>query len=74
MLCRLVGMMSLKVDGVYRKSLDLVELLLRLSEAGHYQPVSELFKFPVQHCADMLVLSLLQIVSISTFWETRLGE
>ena len=27
MLCRLVGMMSLKVDGVYRKSLDLVELL-----------------------------------------------
>ena len=26
-LCRLVGMMSLKVDGVYRKSLDLVELL-----------------------------------------------
>ncbi|KAK2193621.1 hypothetical protein NP493_11g11020 [Ridgeia piscesae] len=48
------------------KSLDLVELLLRLSEAGHYQPVSELFKFPVQHCADMLVLSLLQIRTWNT--------
>lgn len=44
-----------------RKSLDLVEVLLRLSEVGHYQPVSELFKFPVQNCPDMLVLALLQI-------------
>lgn len=44
------------------KSKDLVECLLRLSEAGHYQAVSELFKFPMQHCPDMLVLALLQLV------------
>ena len=43
------------------KSLDLVETLLRLSEQGQYQQVSELFKFPIQHCPDMLVLALLQI-------------
>jgi hypothetical protein len=42
-----------------------VEILLRLSEAGHYQQVSELFKFPVQNCPDMLVLALLQI-TVST--------
>lgn len=36
-------------------------MLLRLSEVGHYQQVSELFKFPVQNCPDMLVLALLQI-------------
>ena len=47
----------------HRKSLDLVEALIRLSDAGHYQPVVELFKFPLQHCPDVLVFALLQIVS-----------
>uniref|UniRef100_T1ISW7 CCR4-NOT transcription complex subunit 1 n=1 Tax=Strigamia maritima TaxID=126957 RepID=T1ISW7_STRMM len=42
------------------KSLDLIDTLLYLSE-GHYTQVQELFKFPVQHCPDMLVLGLLQI-------------
>ncbi|XP_064641680.1 CCR4-NOT transcription complex subunit 1-like isoform X3 [Lineus longissimus] len=67
------------------KSLDLVETLLRLSEAGHYQLVSELFKFPIQHCPDMLVLALLQIAPqpnwntlkhelISTLMPTFLGN
>ena len=28
-----------------RKCLDLVEALIRLADAGHYQPVVELFKF-----------------------------
>ena len=51
----------------FRKSLDLVETLLRLSEHGHYQNISELFKFPVMNCPDMLVLALLQIVSLSIY-------
>ncbi|XP_070201958.1 CCR4-NOT transcription complex subunit 1-like isoform X11 [Littorina saxatilis] len=42
------------------KSLNLVETLLRLSEAGHYQPVLEAFKLPVTKCPDILVLALLQ--------------
>ncbi|KAL4234231.1 CCR4-NOT transcription complex subunit 1 [Mactra antiquata] len=53
------------------KSLDLVEILLRLSEVGHYQQVSELFKFPVQNCPDMLVLALLQITPT---WNTLKQE
>jgi hypothetical protein len=48
----------------FRKSLDLVETLLRLSAQGHYQQCMDLFKFPLQHCPDMLVLAMLQIVSI----------
>ncbi|KAJ8302566.1 hypothetical protein KUTeg_018962 [Tegillarca granosa] len=53
------------------KSLDLVESLLRLSDAGHYQQVSELFKFPIQNCPDMLVLALLQITPT---WNTLKQE
>ena len=49
-----------------RKCLDLVEALIRLADAGHYQPVVELFKFPLQHCPDVLVFSLLQIVSFAS--------
>ena len=47
------------------KSLELVEALLRLSDLGHFKHVREIFKFPHQHCPDLLVLSLLQIVSTS---------
>lgn len=43
------------------KSRDLVQALLRLSDLGHYQFVTDLFKFPVQNCPDMLTLALLQI-------------
>ncbi|XP_056008647.1 CCR4-NOT transcription complex subunit 1-like isoform X3 [Ostrea edulis] len=53
------------------KSLDLVETLLRLSDSGHYQTVSEMFKIPVQNCPDMLVLALLQI---SPTWNTLKQE
>nr|KAG5712159.1 hypothetical protein BaRGS_014509 [Batillaria attramentaria] len=42
------------------KSLNLVETLLRLSEAGHYQAVFDAFKFPMTKCPDILVLALLQ--------------
>lgn len=54
-----------------RKSLDLVESLLRLSEVGHYEQVKQLFSFPIKHCPDMLVLALLQI---STSWHTLRHE
>lgn len=55
----------------YRKSLDLVESLLRLSEVGQYEQVKQLFSFPIKHCPDMLVLALLQI---STSWHTLRHE
>jgi len=42
------------------RSLDLMEALLRLSEAGHYEAVLKLFAFPVKNCPDVLLLSLLQ--------------
>lgn len=54
-----------------RKSLDLVESLLRLSEVGQYEQVKQLFNFPTKHCPDMLVLALLQI---STSWHTLRHE
>ncbi|CAG9826421.1 unnamed protein product [Diabrotica balteata] len=43
------------------RSLNLVELLLSLSECGLYTHVQELFKIPVHSCPDVLVLALLQI-------------
>lgn len=43
------------------KSLGLIETLLHLSDVSQCGPVQELFKFPVQHCPDILVLGLLQI-------------
>ncbi|XP_014478138.1 PREDICTED: CCR4-NOT transcription complex subunit 1 isoform X5 [Dinoponera quadriceps] len=43
------------------RSLNIVELLLHMSERGLYTPVQELFKWPIQHCPDVLVLALLQI-------------
>ncbi|KAG5879168.1 hypothetical protein JTB14_029970 [Gonioctena quinquepunctata] len=43
------------------RSLNLVELLLSLSECGLYTHVQDLFKVPVHSCPDVLVLALLQI-------------
>ncbi|XP_021921568.1 CCR4-NOT transcription complex subunit 1 isoform X2 [Zootermopsis nevadensis] len=43
------------------RSLDLVETLLYLSDRGLYSQVQEMFKLPIQHCPDVLVLALLQI-------------
>uniref|UniRef100_A0A3B3REG1 CCR4-NOT transcription complex subunit 1 n=1 Tax=Paramormyrops kingsleyae TaxID=1676925 RepID=A0A3B3REG1_9TELE len=53
------------------KSLDLVESLLRLSELGQYEPVKQLFSFPIKHCPDVLVLALLQI---TTSWHALRHE
>ena len=49
-----------KMCVVFRRSLNLVETLLRLSDSGHYQPVFEAFKLPMSKCPDVLVLALLQ--------------
>ena len=54
-----------------RKSLDLIESLLRLAEVGQYEQVKQLFSFPIKHCPDMLVLALLQI---KTSWHTLRHE
>uniref|UniRef100_A0A286X8U4 CCR4-NOT transcription complex subunit 1 n=1 Tax=Cavia porcellus TaxID=10141 RepID=A0A286X8U4_CAVPO len=54
-----------------RKSLDLIESLLRLAEVGQYEQVKQLFSFPIKHCPDMLVLALLQI---NTSWHTLRHE
>nr|CAD7196956.1 unnamed protein product [Timema douglasi] len=43
------------------RSLDLVETLLYLADRGLYAQVQEMFKFPLQHCPDVLVLALLHI-------------
>lgn len=43
------------------QSLNLIELLLYLSERGFYSQVHDLFKAPVQHCPDVLFLALLQV-------------
>ncbi|KAK9891930.1 hypothetical protein WA026_017413 [Henosepilachna vigintioctopunctata] len=43
------------------RSLNLVELLLNLSECNLFTLVYELFKFPMHNCPDVLVLALLQI-------------
>ncbi|XP_054715657.1 CCR4-NOT transcription complex subunit 1-like [Uloborus diversus] len=40
------------------KSLDLIETLLYLSESPYFK--EELFKFPVAHCPDLLILGLIQ--------------
>ncbi|GIY40367.1 CCR4-NOT transcription complex subunit 1 [Caerostris extrusa] len=40
------------------KSLDLIETLLYLSETPYFK--EELFKFPLAHCPDLLILGLIQ--------------
>lgn len=43
------------------RSLNLVELLLHMSECALFTYVQELFKYPIHNCPDVLVLALLQI-------------
>lgn len=43
------------------RSMNVIELLLTISECGWYTQVQELFKYPMQACPDVLVLALLQI-------------
>lgn len=50
----------------------LVELLLYAAERGYYMQVHELFKFPLQHCPDILLLALLQITSPITVFRQEL--
>ncbi|XP_065578848.1 CCR4-NOT transcription complex subunit 1-like isoform X2 [Artemia franciscana] len=48
------------------KSAELLEILLFLAENGQYSAVQELVKVPVQHCPDVLVLGLIQLLSPMT--------
>ncbi|XP_011168409.1 CCR4-NOT transcription complex subunit 1 isoform X1 [Solenopsis invicta] len=48
-------------EGQTWRSLNIVELLLHMAERGLYNPVQEIFKWPLQHCPDVLILALLQI-------------
>lgn len=52
------------------RSLNLIELLLNLSDAGAYSNCVELFKFPISHCPDLLLLGLLQlnVILVLTFF------
>ena len=43
------------------KSLELIDTLLALCEAGHSLTVKELFSFPQMSCPDVLTLGLMQI-------------
>lgn len=43
------------------RSINIVDLLLHMAERGLHAPVQELFKWPIQHCPDILVLALLQV-------------
>ncbi|XP_013136530.1 PREDICTED: CCR4-NOT transcription complex subunit 1 isoform X2 [Papilio polytes] len=54
------------------RCLYLVELLLYASERGYYMQVHELFKFPLQHCPDVLMLALLQINAPITVFQQEL--
>ncbi len=42
-------------------SLNLLEVLLNISDTGVYSSCIELFKFPITHCPDLLILGLLQL-------------
>ena len=43
------------------KSLELIDTLLALAEAGHQMAVQELLSFPLRNCPDVLALGLMQI-------------
>jgi len=45
------------------KSMELLDLLLNLSDGGHYPVIQEIFQFPIAHCPDILILGLIQIQS-----------
>ncbi len=44
--------------------LNLLEILLSLSETGLYSNTIELFKFPITQCPDLLLLGLLQLTNV----------
>ena len=54
------------------RSLELIDTLLALAEAGHTHTVKEIFAFPQQHCPDVLTLGLMQINPPLTSFRTDL--
>jgi CCR4-NOT transcription complex subunit 1 len=54
------------------RSLNLLETLLQLSESGVYPNCVEMFKLAIPHCADLLLLGLLQTtVNILNYYEQK---
>ena len=51
----------IKLFCYFRKSLDLHDCLLRLSEFGLYSEVRSLYDWPYSHCPDLLALALVQV-------------
>lgn len=45
------------------KSIELLDILLSLSDAGSYPIIQDLFQFPIIHCPDLLLLGLAQMSS-----------
>lgn len=45
------------------KSIDLLDILLSLSDAGNYPVIQDMFQFPILHCPDLLLLGLTQVSS-----------
>lgn len=45
---------------LFRRSIELVDLLLHLAERGLYYEVQECLKFPAQKCPDILALALIE--------------
>jgi len=43
------------------KCCPILELLLNLSDGGHYPVIYEMFQFPLQHCPDVLFVGLVQL-------------
>ncbi|XP_030040329.1 CCR4-NOT transcription complex subunit 1 isoform X2 [Manduca sexta] len=60
-----------KEVGTWR-CLYLIELLIHAAERGYYMQVHELFKMPLQHCPDILLLALIQIGPPITVFRTEL--
>ncbi|XP_071824170.1 CCR4-NOT transcription complex subunit 1-like isoform X2 [Apostichopus japonicus] len=54
------------------KSLELVEVLLKLAETEKADQVQLLFTFPIKNCPDLLLLALLQVQSSWSFMKSEL--
>ena len=57
------------------RSLELLDTLLALADAGHSMQVLEMFQIPKTHCPDVLTLGLIQInPPLSSFRSEALAQ
>ena len=57
---------------VFRRSLDLIDLLMHLADRGLVSQVQDVLEFPIQHCPDILIVALLQINQPMTLFRQEL--